>query len=136
MTRLTEKQKRFIDAYLECGNGSEAARRAGYSPRTANEQGSQLLAKLSVLDYFKDRKKEISDSRIAKVEEIMQFLTSVMRGEVVSEITEGKDAEKVKKTDRLKAAELLGKRYRLFSENAPTEQPVTIIFSGADQLED
>ena len=55
---LTEKQKRFCDEYLIDLNATQSAIRAGYSKRTANEQGARLLAKVSVQEYIETRKKD------------------------------------------------------------------------------
>ena len=71
--KLTPKQKAFCDEYLICGNASEAARKAGYG---------ENLKKPVIAEYIAKRQKEIEDARIADVAEVMQFLTSVMRGEV------------------------------------------------------
>lgn len=80
--KLTPKQKAFCDEYLICGNATKAAKKAGYSERTAGEIGFQNLKKLEISEYIAKRQKEIEDSKIADVAEVMRFLTSVMRGEV------------------------------------------------------
>ena len=118
--KLTERQKRFVDYYIETGNQTEAARRAGYKqPQT---QGAQTLGKLSVKAAIDARLKELEDKRIAKADEVMQFLTSTLRGEVKEErvVVEGtgegrSDARiitvQVSARDRLDAAKSLLKRY-------------------------
>lgn len=78
--KLTPKQKAFADEYLICGNATEAAKKAGY--KQPHVQGSQNLEKLSVSSYIAERQKQIEDSRIATINEVMQYLTSVMRGEI------------------------------------------------------
>ncbi|MGL4108332.1 terminase small subunit [Clostridium sp. LP20] len=105
--KLTPKQQAFADYYIELGNATEAARRAGY--KKPNVQGSQNLEKLSIKSYIEDRIKALDEKRIAKGEEVLQYLTRVMRGEEKDQF--GLDASL---QDRTKAAELLGKRYRLF----------------------
>ena len=100
---LTPKQKAFADYYIECGNQTEAARRAGY--KKPHVQGNQNLDKLSVREYIEERQKQIEDSRIASAAEIMQYFTSVMRGEVKDQF--GLDAPL---TERTKAAVELAKR--------------------------
>ncbi len=80
--KLTPKQKAFCDEYLICGNASEAARKAGYSEKTAGDIASENLAKPVIMEYIAERQKQIEDARIADVAEVMRFLTSVMRGEV------------------------------------------------------
>lgn len=76
---LTPKQKTFADYYVELGNSTESARRAGY--KKSNVQGSQNLEKLSVKSYIEERIKVLDEKRIAKGEEVLQYLTKVMRGE-------------------------------------------------------
>lgn len=127
--KLTPKQKAFADYYIELGNATEAARRAGY--KKPNVQGSQNLEKLSVKSYIKERIKILDEKRIAKGEEVLQYLTKVMRGEEKDQF--GLDASL---QDRTKAAELLGKRYRLFVDKVDTNINASIVFEGEDELED
>lgn len=82
MEKLTPKQKAFADEYLKCGNATEAARKAGYSERTARVIGQENLLKPAISVYISERQKQIEDSRIADAAEIMQYFTSVMRGEI------------------------------------------------------
>lgn len=78
----TPKQKAFGDEFLKCGNQTEAAKRAGYSEKTARQAGAENMKKPVVLEYIQKRQKQIEDARIADITEVMQYLTSVMRGEV------------------------------------------------------
>lgn len=117
--KLTEKQKRFVDYYIETGSSVEAARRAGY--KHPKVQGPRLLAK--VRPYVEERLKKLEDERIASAEEVLRLLTSAARGEMDEEVVvvvgNGKNARVVKERrqisprDRIKAAELLAKRYGL-----------------------
>ena len=120
--KLTEKQRRFVDYYVETGNASEAARRAGYAEKAAYRTGSENLRKPQVKAAIDARLKELEDKRIAKADEVMQFLTSTLRGEVKEErvVVEGtgegrSDARIIKvqvsARDRLEAAKSLLKRY-------------------------
>ena len=102
---LTPKQKAFADYYIECGNAAEAARKAGYSLRTADAIGRENLRKPTVSAYISERQKQIDDCRIADAAEILQYLTSVMRGEVKDQF--GLDAPLAERT---KAAVELAKR--------------------------
>lgn len=111
--KMTPKQKAFADYYIECGNATEAARKAGY--KQPHVQGSQNLEKLSVSTYIEDRLKQIESDRIATADEVLRYLTSVMRGEIKDQF--GLDASL---QDRNKAAEMLGKRYRLFTDKVET----------------
>lgn len=104
--KLTPKQKAFADEYLICGNITEAAKKAGYSEKTAAVIGNENLKKPNVLEYIAERQKQIEDSRIADVKEVMQFYSAVMRGEVKDQFD--MDASL---TDRLSAGRELMKRY-------------------------
>ena len=115
--KRTPKQRAFADYYIETGNATEAARRAGY--KKPNVQGSQNLEKLSIKSYIEERVKASDEKRIAKGEEVLEYLTKVMRGEEKDQF--GLDASL---QDRTKAAELLGKRYRLFVDKV--EQKVNV----------
>lgn len=127
--KLTPKQQAFADYYIETGNATEAAIKAGYNKKTARQIGSMNLTKVDIKQYIEERLSKIEDERIAKGEEVLQYLTKVMRGEEKDQF--GLDASL---QDRTKAAELLGKRYRLFVENVKLEgvQQVQIV----DDIED
>lgn len=107
--KLTEKQKRFIDYYIETGNASEACRLAGYKGNNVDSLGAQNLVKLS--KYIKIKLESKSKDRIASQEEVLEYLTRVMRNEEKDSF--GLDASL---QDRTKCAELLGKRYKLFTD--------------------
>ncbi|WP_288777379.1 terminase small subunit [uncultured Mitsuokella sp.] len=120
--KLTEKQRRFVDYYVETGNKTEAAKRAGYSEKTAASIGDENLRKPVIKAAIDARLKKLEDERIAKVDEVMKFLTSTLRGEVKEErvVVEGtgegrSDARIIKvqvsARDRLEAAKSLLKRY-------------------------
>lgn len=106
---LTEKQKRFIDFYIETGNASEACRMAGYEGNNLNNIGSENLAKLG--NFIREKLEQKQSERIASQDEVLEYLTSVMRGEEKDAF--GLDASL---QDRTKCAELLGKRYALFTD--------------------
>lgn len=103
---LTPKQKAFADVYIETGNASEAARRAGYSARTAAKIGSENLQKPDIIAYIDSRMAKIEAQRVASADEVMRFYSSVMRGEVKDQF--GLDASL---QERLKAADSLMKRF-------------------------
>ena len=103
---LTPKQKKFCDYYIETGNASEAARRAGYSEKTARTIGQQNLAKRAIKDYISERMKNQDRERVASADEVIAFYTAVMRGEVRDQF--GIEASL---SDRLKAGENLMRRY-------------------------
>ena len=125
--KLTIKQQRFADEYIISGNATEAAIKAGYAKRAAYQQGAENLKKPHIRKYIDKRLEEINNKSIAKQEEVLQYLTSVMRGTSQSAVVviEGdgdgvSSARLMDKTpdekERLKAAELLGKRYGAFTE--------------------
>lgn len=140
MKSLTVKQRRFVDAYIETGNAAEAARRAGYKSRNADVMGRENLRKPTVRKVLEARLKELEDKRIAKAKEVMEFLTSSMRGEIEEEVVvvEGtgggrSKAKTMKKqigaNDRIKAAVQLAKRYGLDRpEDADGEAHITFKF--------
>ena len=147
MTKLTEKQKRFADYYIETGNGAEAARLAGYKGKNLNNIASENLAKLGIKNYIDEKLTEMSSQRIASANEVMELLTSAARGELEEEVVvvEGEGdgcstARTIKKQigakDRIKAAELLGKRYRLWTDKVEVKGMVPVMIVGEDELED
>lgn len=131
MEKLSIKQKRFADEYIISGNAEEAAIIAGYSKKYARGNAYKLVAKSGVKSYIEERLKELDNKSIAKQEEVLQYLTSVMRGELEEEVLYG-IGDGVQSTrhievgakDRLKAAELLGKRYRLFTDKVELDADV------------
>ncbi|WP_437137467.1 terminase small subunit [Bacillus safensis] len=121
--KLTEKQKRFADYYIELGNATEAARKAGYSSKTAKSIGQENLTKPDIKSYIKERMDEKDAERIASQDEILEFLTAVMRGEKTEQIPVGlgEGAQRLEDKDpylkdRVKAAELLGKRHSMWTD--------------------
>ncbi len=106
---LTEMQKRFIDYYIETANATKACEMAGYKGKNLNRLGSQNLSKLD--KFIKVKLQEKEDKRIASQDEVLQYLTKVMRGEEKDQF--GLEASL---QDRTKCAELLGKRYGTFIE--------------------
>lgn len=134
---MTEKQKRFCLEYLVDCNATQAAIRAGYSKNTANEQASRLLAKSNIRNYVQEELKKMESETIASAEEVIKYLTSVLRGETQAEVVvvegEGEGvstARNIQKApdekEKLKAAELLGKRYGLFKDNVSLNGGVSI----------
>lgn len=118
--KLTEKQKRFIDYYIETANATESAKRAGYSSKTAKNIGAENLIKLNY--FIQERLQQLEDNRIASQEEVLQYLTKVMRGEEKDQF--GLDASL---QDRTKCAELLGKRYGTFKEKVDVTGNIPVV---------
>ena len=147
MTSLTEKQKRFADYYIETGNMTEAAIKAGYSKKTARVIGQENLLKPAIKNYIDEKLKELEEKRVASATEVMQLLTSAMRGELEEEVVVVEsigdycsEARVVKKKiglkDRIKAAELIGKRHRLFTDKIQVDGIVPVMIVGEDEIED
>lgn len=138
--KLTEKQKRFADEYIISGNATQAAIKAGYSKKTAAVIGTENLIKPNIKNYIDERLEELKSERTADAQEVLEYLTSVMRGneteEVLIGIGEGVQStvqKEVGAKDRLKAAELLGKRFALFTDK--TEVAVSEIPTFVDDID-
>lgn len=127
MAKMTAKQQRFCDEYLIDLNATQAAIRAGYSKKTAGVIAAENLKKPYIAEYIEKRMAEKEEALIAQQDEVLKYLTSVMRGESSSEIVVvegiGKGRSKARaiekmpdESERLKAAELLGKRYGLYKD--------------------
>ncbi|MBV1817326.1 terminase small subunit [Bacteroidales bacterium MSK.15.36] len=138
--KLTVKQKKFCDYYIELGNATEAAIKAGYSKKTARQTGNENLTKPYIKNYIDEKMKEIEDKQIAKAEEVLKYLTSVMNGEESEEVvvtenignyeSKARIVEKqVSAKERIRAAELIGRRYSLFTDKQEVDLKVPqIIF--------
>lgn len=131
--KLTAKQKRFCDEYLIDCNGTQAAIRAGYSKRSARAIATENLAKPYIREYIDEQLKKIENSNVADAQEVMEYLTTVMRGQSKSsvlsmcgdgmqEIIEKPPDEK----EKMKAAELIGKRYGMFKDNVNIDADVGV----------
>lgn len=127
MVALNEKQKLFYKEYVVDANATQSAIRAGYSKKTAYSQGQRLLKNVEGQKYLEELMSEKEKTLIASQDEVLQHLTMVLRGEskseeiVVEGIGEGCSRAKImmkgpSEKDKLKAAELLGKRYGLFRD--------------------
>lgn len=127
---MTKKQKRFVEEYLIDLNATRAYRVAYPSVKkdeTARANASRLLTNANVKKYIDDRLEEIHNKKTADAREVMEYLTAVLRGESASEeivveglgdgMSEARTMEKrPSEKDRLKAAELLGKRFGLYTD--------------------
>ena len=145
--KLNARQKAFCEHYVACGNATEAAIKAGYSKRTARKIGSENLTKMDIKAYVDELMQKLESERTASAKEVLEMLTSSMRGELKEEVVvvEGtgdgcSDARIIEKQiglkDRIKAAELLGKRYRLFTDKVEVEGVLPVMIVGEDKLEE
>ncbi len=129
---LNERQKAFADYYIETGNATEAAKRAGYSENTARQIGTENLSKPSISAYIVERMAEQSSKRVANANEVIEFYTAVMRGEVKDQF--GLDASL---SDRLKAGDALMKRYAVADDrNKGVIDKLDKILGGIDAIAD
>lgn len=132
MAKLTAKQQRFCDEYLISLNATQAAIKSGYSKKYANTNANKLLQNTTIKEYIAARMAEKESKLIADQDEVLKYLTSVLRGESQSTeiVVEGtgdgcSEARTIQKEpsekDRLKAAELLGKRYGLYTDKVEAD---------------
>ena len=140
---MTPRQRKFCDEYLISGNATDAAIKAGYSPKTAKQTGSENLAKPDLKAYIETELDKLHSAKIADAQEVLEYLTSVMRGEHTEQVLKlaGDGIQTIADIDvsakeRLKAAELIGKRYGMFTDKVGVEGAVPVIITGDDQLED
>ena len=135
MAGLTLKQQRFADEYIISGNATQAAMLAGYSKKTARSIGQENLTKPDIKKYIDERLEELESSKIAKQDEVLQYLTSIMRGLETEQTLRGMgegmqaiDDIEVSAKDRIKAAELLGKRYAMWTEKQEVTGDIAVTF--------
>lgn len=127
--KLTPKQQAFADYYIELGNATQAAIKAGYSERSARQIGEQNLSKLDVKNYIDERLEQLASERVASQQEVMETLTAILRGEATAATLKGvgmgeqEIEENMPPTmaERIKAAELIGKRHRMWTDKVELE---------------
>lgn len=138
---MTEKQQKFADEYIIDCNATRAYKAAYPNVKKDNvaaANGARLLRNAKVAAYIEERLAEISDQKTAKAQEVMEYLTSVMRGESTASVvvvegygegcSEAKIIEKPPdEKERLKAAELLGRRYAMFTEKVKQESTTKVV---------
>lgn len=140
---MTDKQKRFCDEYLIDCNATQAAIRAGYSPKTAYSIGEENLKKPELKTYIDERLEQLHNEKTADAQEVLEYLTSVMRGEHTEQVlrldgdgVQVVDSVQTPTRDKLKAAELIGKRYGMFKDAVDLGGAVPVVISGGDDLAD
>lgn len=142
---MTNKQRKFAEEYVIDCNITQAAIRAGYSEKTAYSIGSENLKKPEVKSYIDELLEKIKSEKTADAQEVMEYLTSVLRGESHSTIcvTEGTGEGCTKarllekppdERERLKAAELLGKRFGLYTDKVDVSNAIPVVISGEDEI--
>ena len=147
MGKLSLKQQIFADEYIITGNAYQSAIKAGYSKKYAKAQSHKLLENVGIKTYIDEQLEKMQSTRIADATEVLELLTSAVRGELKEEIvvvegsgegySEAKTIDKqIGAKDRLKAAELLGKRYMLFTDKVNITGSVPVMIVGEDDLEE
>lgn len=131
---MTEKQKIFADEYIICLNATRAYKKAYPSVKkdeVARSNGSRLLTNANVKAYIDEQLEKLQSERVADQQEVMEYLTAVMRGKKTEPllVLDGEGKQKVVDAippvqARTKAAELLGKRYRLFTDKVELDATV------------
>ena len=131
---MNEKQKRFCDEYLIDCNATQAAIRAGYSPKTAYAIGEQNLKKLELKAYIDEQLEQLHNKKTADAKEVLEYLTAVMRGEHTEQVLRlvGDGVQEisdinVSAKDRIKAAEMLAKRYGLLVDKVSVQDDSEIL---------
>ena len=144
MSKLNKKQKAFADYYIESLNATESYVKAyECSYNTARTNGARLLANANIKRYIDEVMSAKDESRIASQDEILQILTDIARGVTEEEVVQfsqlGEELRTTRKPtikDRMKASELLGKRYRMWTDKIEADINQQVIFEGEDMLED
>lgn len=137
--KLTRKQEMFANEYIRTGNAYQSAVNAGYSHNYAKGNVVKLLENVSVKSYIDARLEKLRKESIAEQDEILQYLTSVMRGKEQDEelmlVPTGDFMSEVERHEkradivaRTKAAELLGKRYAMWTEKQEVEHSGAVTF--------
>lgn len=128
--KLTIKQKKFADEYIRLGNSTQAAINAGYSKKTARQIGADNLSKAYIREYINEKMDALDKKKTMQIKEIMEELTSIARGEIKEERLD-KDGHIVETrplfADRLKAMDMLGKRYGMWNGMAQEAASQTVI---------
>ena len=144
MSKLNEKQKAFADYYIESLNATESYKIAyNCSYNTARTNGARLLANANIKEYIDEVMSAKNESRIASQDEILQILTDIARGITEEEVVQfsqlGEELRTTRKPtikDRMRASELLGKRYRMWVDKVEANVNQQVIFEGEELLED
>lgn len=128
--KLTPKQKKFCEWYIKTGNAAEAARKAGYSKKSAEATGRENLRKPTISAYIAERLSDQDAKLVADADEVMRFFSAVMRGEVKDQF--GLDASL---SDRLKAGDSLMKRYAAALPNEKLKAEIAVLKEKTGQSE-
>lgn len=140
---MTLKQQRFADEYIITGNLYKSAIEAGYSEKYAKAQSHKLLENVGIKNYIDERLAKLESEKIASQQEVLSYLSSVMRGEMTEQTLRsvGESGQVIAEIDvgakdRIKAAELLGKRYKLWTDKSEVDVTGTVVFMNEDDIQD
>lgn len=136
--KLTVKQQAFADYYIELGNATEAYLKAYPNVKkeaTARANGSRLLTNANVKAYIDERMEELASERVATQQEVMETLTAILRGETTAATLRSIDigVQKIDEnmpptmSERIKAAELIGKRHRMWIDKVETDGKTKVV---------
>lgn len=119
MKKLTQKQQRFVDEYIISGNATQAAIKAGYSRKYANTNATKLLQNTTIKIELEKRNAEIKSQKTMDMQEVMERLAAIARGETVEQQVTNKGTVvevEPKTSDQIRAMELIGKRYGAWTD--------------------
>ena len=140
---LNDRQQLFVTEYVKDMNATKAAERAGYSKRTAYSQGQRLLKNVEIKKAVDNLLLEVRKNNVADAVEIEEYLTAVMRGkmketEMINVWNFEQELVEVpaKQTTRIKAAELLGKRYSMWTDKQEIDLNQQVVFVDDVPLDD
>lgn len=132
---MNERQKRFCDEYLVCLNATQAAIKAGYSEKYAGQNADKLLKNTKIKDYLDTRLNEKERSLIASQDDILQALTRILHGDErgTALVGVGMGAQEVSQvpptnSEKIRAAEILGKYHKLFTDRQEIEMRGSVQF--------
>ena len=128
--QLTQRQIRFVQDFMKSNNVTQAAIRSGYSKKTASVQGSRLLTNVKVAEYVDAINERLESDKIADIQEVMEYLTSVMRGDTKDQFD--LDAPL---SERTRAASELAKRLDVRAKTLNIEGVVNIIDNIPEDVE-
>lgn len=117
--KLTQKQQRFVNEYIISGNATQAAIKAGYSKKTARFVGAENLTKPNIKVELEKRNAEIKSQKTMDMQEVMERLAAIARGETVEQQVTNKGTVvevEPKTSDQIRAMELIGKRYGAWTD--------------------
>lgn len=145
--KLTPKMKRFCEEYIIDCNATQAAIRANYSAKTAGSQGQRLLKNVEAKKYIKELLEEIKKDGILSATDLLYYFSQVVTGQSVAEVVvtlvnaDGTTrAERIEKhpdeKEKLKAAELLGKRFALFTDKQEIKVELPVVLCDETELEE